>query len=354
MKIKTKHYNNEHSYENSPLRRVKRNHKCEICGKLDWCNYSEDGVFALCMRVSAGSIKQAKNGAYVHVLTPSYRGFRDSSIPSTPLEVGGTEESEPLVVASADQKHAAYSFLLGECLSLSHAHRERLLNYRCLSETTIERNLYASLPGMAKAQEIAAAMQQRFGDDLRGVPGFYQDNADRWVIRPLNGLVIPVRDSQRRIVALQVRPDLSGKNKYLWLSTPPDEYTGGASSGAPVHFANPDLARESGFAVITEGALKADVISELSGCAAFGIAGVNTFDEETFGSELKDALPELKRVAIAFDSDWRANKAVRGGLKRLIRALEQTELTLLILNWDARHGKGLDDFLKGATERQVA
>ena len=264
------------------------------------------------------------------------------------------EESEPLVVASADQRHAAYSFLLGECLSLSSAHRDRLRNYRRLSETTIERNLYASLPGMAKAQEIAATMQQRFGDDLRGVPGFYQDKADRWMMRPLNGLVIPVRDSQRRIVALQVRPDLSGKNKYLWLSTPPDEYIGGSSSGAPLHFANPDLARESGFAVITEGALKADVISELVGCAAFGIAGVNTFDEETFGSDLKNALPELKRVAIAFDADWRANKAVRGALKRLIRAIETTELTLLILNWDARYGKGLDDFLKGATERQVA
>lgn len=354
MKIKAKHYTKEHSYENSPLRRVKRNHKCEICGKPDWCNYSEDGVFALCMRVSAGSIKQAKNGAYVHVLTPSYGDFRDSFIPSAPIGVGGMEESEPLVVANADKKHAAYSFLLGECLSLSSAHRERLRNYRRLSEAAINRNLYASLPGMAKAQEIAAAMQQRFGDDLRGVPGFYQDESDRWMIRPLSGLVIPVRDSQGRIVALQVRPDLSGKNKYLWLSTPPDEYMGGASSGAPVHFANPDLTSDSGFAVITEGALKADIISELSGCAAIGIAGVNTFDEETFGLELQDALPELERVAIAFDADWRANKAVRGALKRIINALEPTELTLLILNWDARYGKGLDDFLKGATERQVA
>src|SRR5919205_2971003 len=145
MKIKAKHYDKDHSYENSPLRRVKRSHKCEICGKPDWCNYSEDGVFALCMRVSAGSIKQAKNGAYVHVLIPSYAGFMDSSISSAPIERGGIEESIPTVVASADQKHAAYSFLLGECLSLSQSHKERLQNYRCLSETTIEKNLYASL-----------------------------------------------------------------------------------------------------------------------------------------------------------------------------------------------------------------
>lgn len=50
----------------SKIMRVSRAHPCPICGKPDWCTYTEDGRLAFCMRVE--SDRTAGNGAYVHVL----------------------------------------------------------------------------------------------------------------------------------------------------------------------------------------------------------------------------------------------------------------------------------------------
>jgi hypothetical protein len=305
------------------------------------------------MRESAGSIKKAKNGAYIHVLTPNM-----SSIAPIKTAVsirddvdGGKKESSK---AEADHLHSVYSFLLEECLKLNPEHGDQLLNRRCLSEATITVNLYASMPNQDALPMVCAAMHERFKDDLNGVPGFYKDESGRWKIPPVKGLVIPVRDIHGRIVALQLRPDATWKSKYLWFSTPPDKFPHGTSSGAPSHFSKPELARNSGFAIITEGALKADIITELSKKAVIGIAGVTSFDAETFGFELEQALPELERIAIAFDSDWREKEPVRSGLKRMIYTLEKTDLTIVVLNWNGNVGKGFDDFIIGATARLAA
>ena len=50
----------------SKILRVSRSHSCPICGKPDWCTYTEDGRLAFCMRVESG--RTAGNGAYIHVL----------------------------------------------------------------------------------------------------------------------------------------------------------------------------------------------------------------------------------------------------------------------------------------------
>lgn len=50
----------------SKIVRVSRAHPCPICGKPDWCTYTEDGRLAFCMRVE--SDRTAGNGAYIHVL----------------------------------------------------------------------------------------------------------------------------------------------------------------------------------------------------------------------------------------------------------------------------------------------
>src|SRR5688572_25715727 len=47
--------------------RVNRKQPCRICGKPDYCTYSGDGKLIFCMRVSAGSVKAAMNGAYIHI-----------------------------------------------------------------------------------------------------------------------------------------------------------------------------------------------------------------------------------------------------------------------------------------------
>jgi hypothetical protein len=336
-------------YVKSPLKRVSSKHKCEICGKPDWCSYSEDGALALCMRERAGRVKEADNGASVHVLRPNYLD-RSPAKSATPIRGGGGGGSKIVEKADEERRHSVYYFLLEECLTLNSKHGDQLLNERRLSDATIAANLYASMPGEDSLPDVCGKLRERFGEGLKGVPGFYRDEAGRWKMLHIGGLMIPVRDVRGRIAGLQIRPDVMLESKYIWFSTNPDKdkYADGASSGAPLHFVKPDLAGSSGFAFITEGALKADIISEISECAVVGIAGATTFNAETFGAELLKSVPELRRVAVALDSDWRTKKSVRGGLKRLLLAFEKTKLKVTVLDWDADHGKGLDDYMIAA------
>ena len=78
----------------SPILRVSRAHPCPICGKPDWCTYTEDGRLAFCMRVE--SDRTAGNGAYIHVLRadtpalprrPISLPRRYASAPTPPLRV---------------------------------------------------------------------------------------------------------------------------------------------------------------------------------------------------------------------------------------------------------------------------
>ena len=63
--------NTPKAFPKSRLVRVSKKNVCRICGKPNWCSATEDGGLALCMRVSAGSLRQAQNGAYIHILRPT-------------------------------------------------------------------------------------------------------------------------------------------------------------------------------------------------------------------------------------------------------------------------------------------
>lgn len=52
----------------SEWHRVSRNRPCEICGKPDWCTYTDDGA-SCCMRLE--SSKQMANGGWLHRNKPS-------------------------------------------------------------------------------------------------------------------------------------------------------------------------------------------------------------------------------------------------------------------------------------------
>ncbi len=51
-----------------PICRVSRHEPCPVCGKADWCGYSGDGRFAVCMRVAEGAVTRTRNGGYLHIL----------------------------------------------------------------------------------------------------------------------------------------------------------------------------------------------------------------------------------------------------------------------------------------------
>jgi hypothetical protein len=290
-----------------------------------------DGSLALCS--FKWSANQAQDGRYVHLLTPNQQKVFTPA-PLSPLKKEAVAER-----ADADRLHAAYSALLSR-LKLIPSHGDELLIRRGLSDTTIANNLYASVPDFAEGNRMACDLAESI--DLRGVPGFYRQEGCWRLNTWAKGFYVPYRDERGRIVGLQIRRDGDADPKYVWLSS-----TGlpeGTQAISCVHFVKPDLAR-NGQVLITEGALKADRISDFLPSSVVALAGVTGCNPQTFTTRLLRALPELRSIVVAFDIDWQEKREVKKALERLIKALRATSLPINVRKWEPALGKGLDDVL---------
>jgi hypothetical protein len=288
------------------------------------------------------SDKPTRNGGYLHILRDDFTPhIAQQPRPQPPPIIKATP---PL--ADVERAHSVYVYLLRAHLVLADEHREAL-RARGLSDLAIEFHGFKSAPTNIFAANIARALSVEH--DLNGVPGFYPDkgawrlNFTEWY----QGIIVPVKDTRTRIRGLMVRRDDVIKNKYIWLSSSrePD----GASPGSPPHFARVDVARATGKIVVTEGALKANVVSELTGESVVGIAGVSNFPE-TFGADLRRAIPELKSAVVAYDADFRTNEAVRRGLDKVAANLQSAGLNVTVILWKPERGKGFDNVLAASKE----
>jgi len=331
------------------LVRVKRKLPCPICKKTDWCSVAEDGAMAICMRVP--STRESRNGGYIHLLEDPI-GMETVTAVTVEVKQHGR--------AGIERRDAVHRELLG-ALNLTARDRKNLLN-RGLEEATIERNEYKSVPLPSALDDVMGHFKAR---DLSGIPGFYKDggnwrlNIGAWrgkdgIARSFHqGFLIPVRDLRGRIEGFQIRRAevKNDEPRYIWLSSSSKEE--GASSGAPIHFRNPERARESGQAILTEGALKGDTAAHLLGDqhCVIALAGVSSFHED-FGRWLREQMPELRQIVIAFDADAPRIHEVQQQLERLSRTLSDEGLDVRKLVWNESQGKGLDDYLlKGAEHR---
>ncbi|MDA8344169.1 MAG: DUF3854 domain-containing protein [Thermaerobacter sp.] len=226
-------------------------------------------------------------------------------------------------IASIEARNSAYQALIAE-ERLSPSHRAALLR-RGLSLHETDRSQYRThFPGRAPVGLVP-----------EGVPGFYHVG-DTWLTSGPPGLLIPVRDREGRIAACQVRPDDGDRGKYLWLSS--SGKPGGASSGAPCHYA-----KTSGTQLwITEGPLKADLVASRLGQPCLGIAGVANWHS---------ALPllgDVKEAILAFDEDQPgpAREAVEANARAFTQALAERGVKILRATWDWSQAKGIDDALQ--------
>jgi hypothetical protein len=136
---------------------------------------------------------------------------------------------------------------------------------------------------------------------------------------------------------MQIRTgEADAKRKYRWLSS--GGMKRGTGSGAPIHVAG-DVRRSTVY--ITEGPLKGDAASFLSGGALFVcLPGVNAL------RGLKETLLSLdaSRIVVALDMDRTDNPNVGKAAENLMRELSRMKgLKTTLKSWDAAY-KGIDDY----------
>lgn len=289
--------------------------RCPICDRPDFCLIAPDGSKAICMRVDDGG-KLVDMGSlgegWLYVLDGSLQAAQDRpQVPSRP-------RPEP---ADRDTLHRAYSAILG-ALALSDEHRQGLHGRGLTDDARIDAIGLRTLPTRGRAR-VAAAALEALGGDLEAalrVPGLFQrrDGDRAWLtLGGSPGLLIPTRDTRGRILCLQVRRDEPGPGgcRYQFLTSTGDERGNGPGpvQGAhvPRHETRPEVLR------LTEGPLKAEVSTYLSGILTIAAPGVGAW------RLLLPVLEELRpaRVLVAIDVDFRTNPRVARDLRDLVAAI---------------------------------
>ena len=203
-------------------------------------------------------------------------------------------------------------------LRLEKDHLTNLLN-RGLSTEIIKGNMYKSFPtDKTERQWICDNLAARY--DLTDVPGFYRSGG-RWSIIGLkSGILIPICSKDNLIQGLQIRFDnppvkritaADGKvtekigGRFRWLSTGGNGFTDGTGITSYIHVTG-DVSSDTLY--LTEGGMKADIASYLSGGRLFiGLTGVQNV------RYLKEIVTSLhpKRIVECLDMDVRTNPQVQ-------------------------------------------
>lgn len=249
-------------------------------------------------------------------------------------------EKKQFEIAPPEKLHATYSRFLEFC-TLEDSHKSELLE-RGFSMDAIEEIGFKSVP-LVGTKNICREMAGE-GFDFKGVPLFWENKGQPDILPHLGpGYFIKSRNPDGLIWALQTclpkadRKRVSGP-KYRTIST--DGYQGGTKGRTYPHF-NPG---NGGTALIlTEGPLKADLISHLSGHPTLAVMGVECLNY------LPTLLPELRKrgfktVEISYDMDMYENPKVYTAYLKLKRIVISAGLSVVTREWDVSH-KGLDDFL---------
>lgn len=337
----------------------KENSRCsiryggKICDRCDGKgNYKlRNGKTSACFNCDAGL---TKDQCHCHKDDEWY--YFDTDLAERPP----LKPSSPRAVdARIDQ---IYSAFLDRCY-LTDDWRKHLTKERNLSDNTILRAGFVTLPPQIVCNEFAAEIAESLGPPV-GVPGFYEHEG-QWCFRRTlhwreSGLVTPYRNSIGQIVMLQVRSNGDDpKRRYMCISGAPSFVShAGTGSGAPPHWLPFDQNAQT--ALITEGGLKATVIKELwermgrepkFGPYVFiGTCGTS-IPEGTLG-ELMTAAPKVKRIILAFDREVEGTAAAASvdRVKSTIKK-EAVKWGLLVADepggWRQDGERKFDDYLRG-------
>ena len=253
-------------------------------------------------------------------------------------------------IRDINERSEIYSELL-RLLRLNPAHFTNLLN-RGLDSERIAKNMYRSFPtDKAERQWICDNLSARY--DLCGMPGFYRTEGIWHIAAFKSGILIPIRDSENRIQGLQIRFDNPPVKKvttpegvtiektgtrFMWFSSGKQKDYEGTSISSYIHITGN---RNSDTVYLTEGGLKADAASFLSGDKLFiGLTGVQNT------GFLKEVISSLspKKIVEAVDMDVRSNPQVQKAQVKIQAICAPLCDTYKRLFWPIDQ-KGVDDYL---------
>lgn len=302
--------------------------RCPVCGSRRRCSVRSDGSLAICYHTGSG--RESKDGGWVHRLDEA-TAARIPRVEALPPECA---------LATDDVLDRAYRALLAQC-GLSSAHRAALLQ-RGLSAEHVATAGYASLERDGRAALGRAIVDAVGQDAARGVPGYVLrgEGFERWPsIAGSPGLLVPCRDLAGRVLGVQVRRDNPApeQGRYAWLSS---RSQGGA--GRPTFAHVPALVRsDERELIVTEGPIKADVVTALTGRFCIAIPGVSAWAHAVaLASQVRPSL-----VWLALDADLSINRHVALALDRLREGMRAAGLRYRVLRWPLAEGKGIDDLI---------
>lgn len=302
-------------------------------------------------------------------LASRWNGLTDEEKEKVPV---GTAEPDRVIPKATfiDMRDRVYRELLS-LLSLSEEHKKDLLK-RGLTEEQIKAGGYKSLPvlGFCTLAELSLWKSVNISDfqlaikfwkgifEKNGgsnIPGYFVANDDIRLVRRKAGYFVPVKDHLGRISGMQIRYDALPENatekqkemyhKYSWFSSS-EKDTGCTITGIEtIHHVGFDTKSDSTpeTVYLTEGALKADVASAISGRPFIALIGVNNT------SQLRMELDYLKAsgtklIKVAVDMDYRDKPTVRKALDNIMHIISDAGLDSIMLTWPDEY-KGIDDFL---------
>jgi len=310
---------------------------CHVCGKSDWCSVSADGKKAICRRKDGGAGVRRTDRSGQNYWLYELNGHRELILSEDIWQQNG----EVLEKADPQTLDQVYGTLLG-ALALSPAHRQDL-HRRGLTEACVKRSGYRTLP-LKGREELAQTLVERFGGEVCSrMPGLYKKEDGQWSVAGATGMLVPVRDIEGRIVALKIRADEAGEgSKYTYLTS--TKY-GGPGPGSQVHVPlHDDL--DVSVVRLTEGELKAEVATALTGTLTVSMPGVSSWRPalevaRSLGSGV---------VHLAFDADAKHNEQVALALRESYRTLKGRGFEVVLETWPRERGKGIDDLLTSGHE----
>lgn len=312
--------------------RVTHKNPCPVCGGPKGCVLLETQV--VCLRVSSEREVSGGLGGWYH---PRLDQASTPSLVIPPPARPRTPKGSP------DFLHEVYSWLLDQ-LELEHVDLRHLREVRRLTESQIQARGYRSWSALQKSS-LAAAAWSRWGVKVCQVPGFFMRN-ERLQLSGFDGILIPVRGVEGRVLGLRIRPrdpKEQKSGKYRWLSGGPGGR--GVSIGSPCHLSRPTgaPARANERRLwVSEGELKADISSDLLGELVLSLPGVDATGE--FLPTLEQLRDQVDQVVIALDADWKTKPQVQKAREHLANLAAQAGFAVSLATWDGP--KGLDDLLQ--------